>query len=357
MLPATGRPPPPGTIATNSSVTDPFQLVVPEARLDEHFSQVAEARGYAPARAAIRECFAKMGDRDPNFVEQLQTTGFDARLSELYLFTAFDSAGFDVGWEGEAPDFLLAGHGHEWAVEATTANPSGGGPPPSLPGNLDDLRAYIDGELVVRLGSALFSKLSKRYWELPHVAGKPLVLAIQNFASEEAQQLADTALLDYLYGLHTVGEVDADGRLEVRSEEITEHVGSKTIPSNFFSIPDARHISAVLWTNSGTIAKFARMGFQQGLDSKNIHMIREGLRFVMDPDATEPAPFRYEVGSRMESWEEGLVMAHNPNADLPLPIDAFPGIVHHELIPSGLVEATLPRFHAFRSKTLIVAGR
>jgi len=200
-------------------------------------------------------------------------------------------------------------------------------------------------------------KLGKRYWELPHVAGKPLVLAIQNFASEEAQQLADTALLDYLYGLRTVGEVGADGRLEVRSEEITEHVGSKTIPSNFFSIPDARHISAVLWTNSGTIAKFARMGFQQGLDSKNIHMIREGLRFVMDPDATEPAPFRYEVGSRMESWEEGLVMAHNPNADLPLPIDAFPGIVHHELIPSGLVEATLPRFHAFRSKTLIVAGR
>jgi hypothetical protein len=50
-------------------------------------------------------------------------------------------------------------------------------------------------------------------------------------------------------------------------------------------------------------------------------------------------------------------MAHNPNADLPLPLDAFPGIVHHELIPSGLVEATLPRFHAFRSKTIIVAGR
>jgi hypothetical protein len=59
----------------------------------------------------------------------------------------------------------------------------------------------------------------------------------------------------------------------------------------------------------------------------------------------------------MEPWEEGLVMAHNPNADLPLPLDAFPGIVHHELISSGLVEATLPRFHAFRSKTLIVAGR
>jgi hypothetical protein len=338
-------------------MNDLFDPVAPDDRLDERFKVLAEARGYAPARATMRETFAKMGERDVNFVEQFQTTGFDARVSELYLFAAFDAAGFDVGWEGDAPDFLLAGHGHEWAVEATTANPSGGAPPPPLPSDPEALRAYIDGELVVRLGSALFSKLGKRYWELPHVAGKPLVLAIQNFASEEAQQLADTALADYLYGLRTFGEVDADGQLEVRNAEISEHSGSKTIPSNFFSIPNARHISAVLWTNSGTAAKFARMGFQQGLDSAGIRMLREGLRFVMDPNAAEPARFRYEVGSRMESWEEGLVMAHNPRADLPLPLDAFPGIVHHELIPSGLVEATLPHFHAFRSKTLIVATR
>jgi hypothetical protein len=338
-------------------MTDLFDPAVPETRMDERFKVVAEAPGYAPARATMRAAFARMGERDANFVEQLQTTGFDARVSELYLFAAFEAAGFDVGREGDAPDFLLSGHGHEWAVEATTANPSGGEPPPPLPDDPDALRAYIDGELVVRLGSALYSKLGKRYWELPHVAGKPLVLAIQNFSSEEAQQFADTALVDYLYGRRTFGEVNADGRLEVRNAEISKHVGSKTIHSNFFSIPDARHVSAVLWTNSGTTAKFARMGFQQGLDSSGIHMIRQGQRFVMDPDATEPAPFRYEVGSRIEPWEEGLVMAHNPNADLPLPLDAFPGIVHHELIPSGLVEATLPRFHAFRSRTIIVAGR
>lgn len=343
--------------ATKCDVTDLFDPVVPDDRLNERFKVVAEARGYAPARASMREAFARMGERDANFVEQFQTTGFDARVSELYLFAAFEAAGFNVTWEGDAPDFLLAGHGHEWAVEATTANPSGGAAPPPLPEEPDELRAYIDGELVVRLGSALFSKLNKRYWELPHVAGKPLVLAIQNFSTEEAQQVADTALLDYLYGRRTFSETDSDGNLAVHNAEISEHVGSKTIPSNFFSIPDARHVAAVLWTNSGTTAKFGRMGFQQGLDSEGIHMLREGARFVMDPNAAEPARFVYEVGSRMEPWEEGLVMAHNPNADLPLPPDAFPGIVHHELIPSGLVEATLPRFHAFRSKTIIVAGR
>lgn len=97
---------------------DPFHPVVAEDRLDPRFKQVTEAPGYAPARATIREWFATMGGRDPNFLEQFQTTGFDARLSELYLFAAFKSAGFDVNWEGDAPDFLLKGHGYEWAVEA-----------------------------------------------------------------------------------------------------------------------------------------------------------------------------------------------------------------------------------------------
>lgn len=304
----------------------------------------------------MRETFARMGPRDPNFIEQFQTGGFDARVSELYLFAAFDGAGFDISAVDDAPDFLLCGHGREWAVEATTANPSGGDPPPPFPEDLTELQRYIDGELVVRLGSALFSKLNKRYWELPHVADKPLVLAIQNFASEDAQQLADTALADYLYGRRTFGEFDDDGRLKIYSAEIREHVGSKTIPGHFFAIPEAEHISAVLWTNSGTVAKFARMGFQRGLDSKGIRMTRAGLRFVMNPDADVPAQFSYDVGSRWESWEEGLVMAHNPRARLPLSVEAFPGIVHHELNEEGLVRSTLPSFHAYRSRTLIVVS-
>jgi hypothetical protein len=224
----------------------------------------------------------------------------------------------------------------------------------SLPDGQAEIQRYIDGELVVRLGSALFSKLNKHYWELPHVAGKPLVLAIQNFAGKEAQQLADTALIDYLYGLRTFGEVDTDGHLKIYNAKIDEHVGSKAIPSNFFAIPKAENISAVLWTNSGTVAKFARMGFQRGLDSRGIKMRRVGLRFVMNPDSDIPAPFNYEVGSRWESWEEGLVLAHNPRALIPLPEDSFPGVVHHELAENGLIRSTLPPFHAIRSRTVII---
>jgi hypothetical protein len=220
-----------------------------------------------------------------------------------------------------------------------------------------ELQRYIDGELVVRLGSSLYSKLQKHYWELPHVSGKPFVLAIQSFASEDAQQLADTALIDYVYGLRTFGEFDDAGHLAIHNAEMAQHVGSKEIPSNFFITPGAENVAAVLWTNSGTIAKFARMGFQRGIGSRGIRMVRTGVRYVMDPDADAPAAFSYEVGARWEPWEEGLVMAHNPRATLPLPEEAFPGIVHHELDSDGLIRSTIPRFHAFRSRTGIVVSR
>jgi hypothetical protein len=60
------------------------------------------------------------------------------------------------------------------------------------------------------------------------------------------------------------------------------------------------------------------------------------------------------VGARLDTWEEGLVMAHNPHAVLPLPDDAFPGIVHQMITTSGEFRALYPSFHAFMSQTAIV---
>ena len=58
----------------------------------------------------------------------------------------------------------------------------------------------------------------------------------------------------------------------------------------------------------------------------------------------------------MGALEEGLVIAHNPRALVPLHEDAFSGIVHNELAENGLVRSTLPPFHAYRSRTLIVVS-
>src|SRR4051794_35800432 len=200
---------------TLRAVVDIFDPTASESRLDERFKLVADDPRYAPARATMRATFAKMGERDPSFIRQFRTDGFDARCSELYLYAALDAAGFDVSTIGEAPDFMVSGHGREWAIEATTANPSGGGPPPPVPDEPAELQSYVEGELIVRLGSALYSKLTHRppYWELPHVSGKPFVVAIQNFASEDSLRFADTALVHYLYGFQSHAERGPDGRL------------------------------------------------------------------------------------------------------------------------------------------------
>jgi hypothetical protein len=336
---------------------DLFEPIVLEERLDPRFRSVAFDRAWAPARATMRGVFERMGDRDGNFVQQFQSDAFDARVWELYLFAAFDDAGFDIGLETGRPDFLLSGHGFEWAVEATIANPPGGDPPPPPLLDPERRRAYMEGELVVRLGGALYSKLQKQYWELPHVQDKPLVFALQSFASEDSLTFADTSLLNYLYALKTHGHYSTSGRLRISNEKIDAHTGStKSVPSGFFDVPGAEHVSAVLWSNSGTAPKFARMGFQRGLDSAGIAMIRSGTRYVMDPDASKPAQFAYDVGARWETWQEGLVMAHNPRALKPLPREAFPGIVHHEL-DNGLVTSWIPPFHPFQSTTSIVVAR
>lgn len=282
---------------------DLFTPVVPERRLNPGFRNLAAWHGYAPSRAMMQLTIDRMGDRDGNFVQQFQTDGFDARTWELYLYAAFTALGFDVNMSHHAPDFLLATRDSVWAVEATTANPSATGIE-QAPDDLAARTAYVRDELPIRLGSPLLSKLRRAYWALPHVAGQPFVIALQSFATEDSLRFADTAVTDLLYGVRTTGQRRPDGTLEVISTPIEHHVGSKTTPSNFFAQPDAEQISAVLWSNSGTVAKFGRMACQQGVATAGLGMIRYGHRYVMDPNASESAIFRYEVGPRHEGWAD-----------------------------------------------------
>ena len=72
-------------------------------------------------------------DVDGNFIEQFQTTGFDARLWELYLYATAVEMGYALTPDVVAPDLLLEGPRGRLAIEATTANPpeEGRAPTPS----------------------------------------------------------------------------------------------------------------------------------------------------------------------------------------------------------------------------------
>lgn len=335
----------------------PFELVVAADRLNPVFRNVLESPGYSPARALITEVFRTFDDADGNFVEQFQTTGFDARTWELYLYTYFCSAGFAVERGFPSPDFICEKEGVRVGIEAVTVGPTQGPAvvaPLADPTSSRDASEILDSQrnrLPIKLGSALYSKLQKRYWELPALAGCPLVLAVEAFHERASLEYSSAALAQYLFGDRTPWWYDSDGALHVESARIESHQsGTKIIPSGFFDLPDAEWVSAVLFSNSGTISKFNRMGHQGRYRAAGVCMVREGTCFDPDGNAVLPQRFLYEVGSgqHLETWGEGIEILHNPRARYPLlPRCLFPNATHLQKDERGVVFASYPADQPF----------
>jgi hypothetical protein len=77
-----------------SPPTDFFTRVVAEERLNPIFRALSTEERYSPARQLIEAMMCFYEDTDGNFVEQFQTTAFDARIWELYMFATFTELGY-----------------------------------------------------------------------------------------------------------------------------------------------------------------------------------------------------------------------------------------------------------------------
>lgn len=335
-----------------------FKPVVPAEKLHKLFKVIRTSSASECTREMLARVFRTFEDPDGNFIEQFQTTGFDQRYFEIFLYAYFSRSGFKVDRSHEFPDFLLTRDGLEVAVEATTVNPSRGGVLKELGRRIEDLSPeeladYGRHELAIRFGGPLFSKLKKRYWEHPHCKDKPLVLTIEAFHDPHALHMTDAPLMSYLFGSVSFGEFDEEGNLQVRTEPIATHeLGTKTIPSFFFGQPDTENISAVLFANSGTNAKFSRMGYQHGYGSDEVEMSRTGYCYTPDPNARDSTYFSYNMRDApvVETWGQGLVVMHNPNCLHPIPPDFFPDAVQATLI-EGNVICFHRAWHPFASMT------
>jgi len=337
-----------------SGERDLFVPVVSEEKFAPHFRTML-LRGSAPSRGMMNDVFASFDDVDGNFVEQFQSTGFDARVWELYLHAYFNDVGFMVKRGRPAPDFVLQGIGHDLSVEAVTANPS-----PLATEALGDLDAPEQQErAVIRLGSALYSKLAKRDWERPDATGMPFVLAVAPFYDPDASQISSSPLAQYLYGSKHAPVFDAKGRLYLLRTHVESHTaGGKTIPSAFFSQPQVENVSAVLFSNAGTVPKFSRLGQQGRHRADEVTMLRIGLCHDHDPDAVRPIRFEYTVGDgrHVETWGEGLTLFHNPFALRPVDDDVFADIAQIWEPPEGPVRQLLPSFFPYQSRTAVMVA-
>ncbi len=338
-----------------------FDVLVAGDKLHAGFRHLMVDAPSLPARLMADDVYQDFVDPDGNFLEQFQTSGFDARFFELYLHAYFSRSGFEVQRPSLHPDFIISRDGLSAAVEATTINRAMGGP---FFGQEKDfaattehqLRQYEQDEPPIRFGSPLYSKLERRDWELPQCEGLPFVIAIEAFHQEGSLFFSDAALQRYLFGEEYSADWDKTGKLQIRSAPVVEHkIGAKSIASRFFDQLDTSNISAILFTNSGTHAKFSRMGYQTGLGCDQIEIWRTGYGYDFAPDAMDPALFFYSMDCApvIESWAQGLVLFHNPNALRPLPRDFFAGAVQ-SYVEDDTFKSDLAGWHPFVSHTTVI---
>jgi hypothetical protein len=324
-----------------------FKPVVPNEKLNHVFREVSIRRKH-PGRDLLSEMMNWYEDVDGNFVEQFQTTGFDARVWELYLYAVFVELGYAFDRTYAMPDFLCTGIPGKFFVEATTVNPSIGGP------SIEELTEdqYFRHYLPLKFGSALFSKLKKKYWELPHVGDIPLLFAIQDFHQPFSMSWSTHALIEYLYGVRPILLQREDGATASIIEDVGIYkLGEKEVPSGFFLQPDSEHVSAVIANAGGTFAKFDRMAYLAGFGDRKLQIFRQGHRFRGLAVLEE---FQASVHSPdySETWTEGLSVYHNPRALYPLPEKYIPTAAHHHFKNDEIV-SHMPEFHPAGSITTI----
>lgn len=336
---------------------DLFSPIVPIDKQHPYFTKLSDEESFSPAKTVINILMGHYTDIDGNFIEQFQSTGFDARLWELYLDTYLHEENLFLNRDHNAPDFFVEKYGHKVAIEAVIVGRKQDNQPSLLkilPKILSPslILEKCENEMPIKFGSPLFSKLQKKYWEKEHVKGNSLVFAIADFHDDQSMQWSSNALMRYLYG-YSVETKFENGQFVHSAVKVDKHqLGNKVIPSGFFSQPDTEHVSAVLFSASGTISKFNRIGKQAGFGSKDITMFRFGTCHNNDEDANTPSLFRYQVTTKSnETWAEGLSMFHNPNAKYPVPHELFPSIAHHYMKEDEMI-SFIPEFHPYSSMTM-----
>jgi hypothetical protein len=325
---------------------DLFTPSVPPAKMSPSFRALLEMPQTTPAKGVIEAMSYYFEDRDGNFVEQFQSSGFDARIWELYLYAAFTELGYQFDRQHPAPDFHCVGPFGDFFVEATTVNPS------DVPPGDDESEDYHTQYSPMKFGSALWTKLNKPkpYWELPHVTGRPLVLAVQDFHALGAMSWSNTSLREYLYGIRQNIPTDDSDSIVSEPVRVYEWKG-KTIPAGFFKLPNAQYISAVIGNPEGTLTKFNRLGFINGFGDRDLHIYRRGLAYQ---GRTHPELFVFKVDAKYtETWCQGLEVFHNPTAAIPLPEGSLPGVAH-TTVRNNQIVSSHPEFLSVGSMTWVL---
>jgi hypothetical protein len=169
-----------------------------------------------------------------------------------------------------------------------------------------------------------------------------------------------TALPIYLYGRSAAVSTGPDGREygEEKRIDAFEKGSNQILP--FFEQDGTENVSAVLFSNAGTIAKFNRMAVRAGFGDRFVTLRRSGGWNDPRPDAYEAIPFDFDVEdpAYWEGWADELELHHNPRALYPIDDALFPNIANFRIEDGeGVWRGPSPRVLFSRTVTLDLLGR
>ncbi|MDH7447242.1 hypothetical protein [Aquimarina sp. 2201CG14-23] len=339
---------------------DIYKKIVKEDKLNKNFKLLTESSLFDPAKNIIKNICLLMNDQDGNFVKDFQSTGFDSRLWEIYLFIFLFENQFQFLEDQNRPDFHVKKKEYDFFIEASLSAEkidekySEEFIKESIKKMDLDVQKDILDYYTIRLGSVLFSKLNKKYWELDWVKDKPLVFAITPSHNYLAKFLPDAKLMEYLYGRKVITKQTEKGLENLKTEIVKEHTNDdKKIPSHFFSQPDTENVSAIIFSNNCDLHKFNRMGYEHKLSEKELMIFRIGSKFDDSKPNAPAKDFTYQVekGKSIEDWNESLTIYHNPNAKFPLDRNVFHNVRQIWINEDGKFDGIMMKNYVFHSIT------
>ncbi len=330
-----------------------------KGRKPSEIFQLLTTPSHHAAAWMLNQLYLALPRPDANWVSDCQTENFHTRLWEAQLCACFREQGLLVTQPHPSPDFLIQnGRGGGAWVEAVTANPQERynhvNSVPSEPPQ--DRKERLLGSAALRFAKTLGNKITKNYHDLPHVADQPFILALADFHAPASMIWSREALVSYLYGIYPFVE-EVDGCDVASAQSITHLLGDSKFPAGLFCNQKHCELSAIIFTNACTIAKFNRVTVSAGAQTKGLRYVRFGEFYDDRPNALKSIPFCLDITSPeyralwpqgYEPWCAELEVFHNPFAKHPVSRELLPEATHWfkqdgEIMFSSFYETSISR--------------
>ncbi|WP_197485462.1 hypothetical protein [Delftia sp. GW456-R20] len=341
---------------------DLFKTKIQEDKLHDSFKFIRNNALLSKEREVIQSwgqgLLTRKGE-SKKFINEFQTT-FNSAFWELYLNKAFIEIGLNVDYSKNSPDFCISTtEGYLFNVEAVITDQ------PKLGERILRKENYKDFSTIKLAGKIkdkkdLFIGENQKkhpYSSLKHVTGRPFVIAIAPFDSDNSSMQNNEIINRVLFGIDAPNRESLFTGRQPAISAVTKENGAN-VKLGIFTNNSYKEISAVIFSTTGT---FGKVQIESKIDKiirstryrkfDNYSTYSNDKRNQITVNTMRPDYYNYKAEIRLkiqeilygsdisvchsrfhnESHLDGLHIYYNPYAEFPLDKNIFspPEITHN----------------------------